>query len=167
MARGRACSAGMIMPSRDMLVRAAAPPGAVGRTFGIVTIGLQHRRHDRAVDVRLHAMDQGAPQWVFGISVILMIAIAVAGAWLGDRHVAAKRRERAGRLEAVEQVRRHQNFRYGGSGSCCCEIAGGREIARTRELGEELGRVAEGDPQRQAAPSCDALLVICLQHRRT
>ena len=28
---------GMIMPSRDMLVRAAAPPGAMGRTFGIVT----------------------------------------------------------------------------------------------------------------------------------
>jgi MFS family permease len=30
---------GLIMPSRDMLVRAAAPPGAVGRTFGIVTSG--------------------------------------------------------------------------------------------------------------------------------
>lgn len=32
------CS-GLIMPSRDMLVRAAAPPGAMGRTFGIVTTG--------------------------------------------------------------------------------------------------------------------------------
>ena len=30
---------GMIAPSRDMLVRAAAPPGAVGRVFGIVTTG--------------------------------------------------------------------------------------------------------------------------------
>src|SRR6185312_17263555 len=30
---------GLIMPSRDMLVRAAAPAGAVGRTFGIVTSG--------------------------------------------------------------------------------------------------------------------------------
>ena len=30
---------GLIMPSRDMLVRAAAPPGAVGRTFGVVTTG--------------------------------------------------------------------------------------------------------------------------------
>ena len=29
----------MIMPSRDMLVRAAAPPGAMGRAFGIVTTG--------------------------------------------------------------------------------------------------------------------------------
>jgi MFS transporter, FSR family, fosmidomycin resistance protein len=31
--------AGMIMPSRDMLVRAAAPPGMTGRVFGIVTTG--------------------------------------------------------------------------------------------------------------------------------
>src|SRR4029077_12023686 len=30
---------GLIMPSRDMLVRAAAPPGMMGRTFGIVTSG--------------------------------------------------------------------------------------------------------------------------------
>src|SRR5204862_502733 len=30
---------GLIMPSRDMLVRAAAPPGMIGRTFGIVTAG--------------------------------------------------------------------------------------------------------------------------------
>jgi MFS transporter, FSR family, fosmidomycin resistance protein len=32
------CS-GLIMPSRDMLVRKAAPPGAMGRTFGVVTTG--------------------------------------------------------------------------------------------------------------------------------
>jgi len=30
---------GMIAPSRDMLVRGAAPPGAAGRVFGIVTTG--------------------------------------------------------------------------------------------------------------------------------
>ena len=30
---------GMISPSRDMLVRAASPPGAFGRVFGIVTTG--------------------------------------------------------------------------------------------------------------------------------
>ena len=30
---------GLIYPSRDMLVRKAAPPGAMGRTFGIVTTG--------------------------------------------------------------------------------------------------------------------------------
>ena len=30
---------GLIMPSRDMLVRATAPAGAMGRTFGVVTSG--------------------------------------------------------------------------------------------------------------------------------
>jgi MFS family permease len=30
---------GMIMPSRDMLVRAAAPPGQAGAVFGIVSTG--------------------------------------------------------------------------------------------------------------------------------
>lgn len=30
---------GVIVPSRDMLVRAAAPPGAYGKTFGIVSTG--------------------------------------------------------------------------------------------------------------------------------
>jgi MFS family permease len=30
---------GMIAPSRDMLVRAASPPGAEGRVFGIVSTG--------------------------------------------------------------------------------------------------------------------------------
>jgi len=31
--------AGLIMPSRDMMVRAVAPPGMAGRVFGIVTTG--------------------------------------------------------------------------------------------------------------------------------
>ncbi len=30
---------GIIQPSRDMLVRKAAPPGAAGRVFGIVSTG--------------------------------------------------------------------------------------------------------------------------------
>jgi MFS family permease len=37
------------------------------------------------------AMDHGAPQWVFGISVILMIAVAIV-ALVGDRRTAANRR---------------------------------------------------------------------------
>src|SRR6266567_2664644 len=80
---------GMIMPSRDMLVRAAAPPGAMGRTFGIVTSGFGIGGMVGPLMFGF-AMDQGAPQWVFGISVILMIAVAVV-ALLGDR-----RRHRAG-----------------------------------------------------------------------
>src|SRR5204862_5982461 len=81
---------GMIMPSRDMLVRAAAPAGAVGRTFGIVTSGFGIGGMVGPLMFGF-AMDQGAPQWVFGISVILMIAVAVV-ALIGDRRTEANRR---------------------------------------------------------------------------
>ena len=45
---------GLIMPSRGMLVRAAAPPGAMGRAFGVVSFGDEElRRIDRlAVDAQ-------------------------------------------------------------------------------------------------------------------
>src|SRR5437868_6349212 len=81
---------GLIMPSRDMLVRAAAPPGAMGRTFGIVTSGFGIGGMVGPLMFGF-AMDQGAPQWVFGISVILMIAVAVV-ALVSDRRSEAKRR---------------------------------------------------------------------------
>ena len=90
---------GLIMPSRDMLVRAAAPPGAVGRTFGVVTTGFNFAGMLGPLMFG-YIMDQGAPRWVFLGSMIFMTITALA-AWLGDRYVAAKRRERAGRLEAV------------------------------------------------------------------
>ncbi len=85
---------GLIMPSRDMLVRAAAPPGAVGRTFGVVTTGFNFAGMLGPLMFG-YIMDQGAPRWVFLGSMIFMTITALA-AWLGDRHVAAKRRERAG-----------------------------------------------------------------------
>jgi MFS family permease len=66
---------GLIMPSPDMLVRAAAPPGAMGRTFGIVTSGFSI---GGVVGPMMFGfiMDRGAPQWVFGASVIVMILTA-------------------------------------------------------------------------------------------
>jgi MFS family permease len=85
---------GLIMPSRDMLVRAAAPPGAVGRTFGLVTTGFNFSGMIGPLMFG-YIMDKGAPRWVFLGSMIFMTITALA-AWLGDRHVAAKRRERAG-----------------------------------------------------------------------
>lgn len=91
---GAGLLSGLIMPSRDMLVRAAAPPGAMGRTFGIVTSGFGIGGMVGPLMFGF-AMDQGAPQWVFGISVILMIAVAVV-ALVGDRRAAANRRRRAG-----------------------------------------------------------------------
>jgi FSR family fosmidomycin resistance protein-like MFS transporter len=74
---------GMIMPSRDMLVRAAAPPGAVGRTFGIVTTGFSI---GGTVGPMLFGwiMDRGAPRWVFGASVVFMV-LTVTLALIGDR----------------------------------------------------------------------------------
>jgi MFS family permease len=90
---------GLIMPSRDMLVRAAAPPGAVGRTFGVVTTGFNFAGMLGPLMFG-YIVDQGAPRWVFLVSVIFMVITALT-AWLGDRRVAARRRERAGRLEAA------------------------------------------------------------------
>ena len=81
---------GMIMPSRDMLVRAAAPPGAVGRAFGIVSLGLST---GGMIGPMLFGwiMDQGAPRWVFGASVVFMV-LTVALALIGDRSSLGRRR---------------------------------------------------------------------------
>src|SRR5438067_3016418 len=90
---------GLIMPSRDMLVRAAAPPGAMGRTFGIVTSGFGIGGMVGPLMFGF-AMDQGAPQRLSGISVVLMIAVAIV-ALVGDRRAAANRRDRAGQPAAA------------------------------------------------------------------
>jgi FSR family fosmidomycin resistance protein-like MFS transporter len=86
-------SSGLIAPSRDMLVRAAAPLGAQGRAFGIVSTGFNI---GGAVSPLLYGflMDQGQPRWVFGASVIFMI-VTVAMALLEERGALRKRR-RAG-----------------------------------------------------------------------
>jgi MFS family permease len=89
---------GLIMPSRDMLVRAAAPPGAVGRTFGVVTTGFNIAGTIGPLMFGF-IMDRGAPQWVFRVSVIIMALTAVV-AWVGDRRAAANRRRRTARATA-------------------------------------------------------------------
>ena len=60
---------GVIAPSRDMLVRAAAPPGAAGRAFGIVSTGFNF---SGILAPLLYGfiMDQKMPHWVFGASVV-------------------------------------------------------------------------------------------------
>jgi MFS transporter, FSR family, fosmidomycin resistance protein len=80
---------GMIMPSRDMLVRAAAPAGAMGRAFGVVTMGLNFGGMIGPLMFGF-LMDHGAPRWVFGASVIIMITVA-AVALIGDRHQTRRR----------------------------------------------------------------------------
>jgi len=80
---------GLIMPSRDMLVRAAAPAGAVGRTFGVVTSGFNIGGMVGPLMFG-YIMDHGMPRWVFGMSVIVMVTVALV-ALIGDRHAARAR----------------------------------------------------------------------------
>jgi len=63
---------GVIAPSRDMLVGAAAPAGAAGRAFGIVSTGFNL---GGIMSPLLFGwiMDQNAPHWVFGASVVFML----------------------------------------------------------------------------------------------
>jgi MFS transporter, FSR family, fosmidomycin resistance protein len=80
---------GFIQPSRDMLVRKAAPPGAAGRVFGIVSTGFNI---GGVVGPLMFGwlMDSGAPRAIFGAAVAFMAATAVLGIleerrprWLG------------------------------------------------------------------------------------
>ncbi len=74
---------GVIAPSRDMLVRDAAPPGAAGRAFGIVSTGFNL---GGIISPLLFGwlMDQNLPYWVFGASAAFMI-LTVLLALVTDR----------------------------------------------------------------------------------
>lgn len=63
---------GVLTPSRDMLVRAAAPAGAAGRAFGIVSTGFNF---SSILAPLLYGfiMDQQMPHAVFGASVAFMV----------------------------------------------------------------------------------------------
>jgi MFS family permease len=78
---------GVIAPSRDMLVRNAAPPGAAGRAFGIVSTGFNF---SGILSPLLYGwvMDQNMPHWVFGASVVFMV-LTVLLALATDRKPAA------------------------------------------------------------------------------
>jgi MFS family permease len=69
---------GIVQPARDMLVRKAAPPGAAGRVFGIVSTGFNI---GGIIGPALFGflMDRGAPRWIFGAAVIFMLATATLG----------------------------------------------------------------------------------------
>jgi MFS family permease len=74
---------GVITPSRDMLVSNAAPAGAAGRAFGIVSTGFNL---GGIVSPLLFGwiMDQNLPRWVFGASVVFMV-LTVLLALVTDR----------------------------------------------------------------------------------
>jgi MFS family permease len=67
---------GVIAPSRDMLVRNAAPAGAAGRAFGLVSTGFNF---SGMLSPLLFGwiMDQHLPHWVFGLSAVFMVLTVV------------------------------------------------------------------------------------------
>jgi MFS family permease len=87
---------GVIAPSRDMLVRNAAPPGAAGRAFGIVSTGFNI---GGIISPLLFGwiMDRGLPHWVFGASAMFM-ALTVLLALATDRNPKATIGKSGGKL---------------------------------------------------------------------
>ena len=67
---------GMMQPFRDMLVRRAAPPGAAGRVFGIVTTGFNF---GGIIGPLLFGwmMDHGSPRSVLMGAVVFMTLTAL------------------------------------------------------------------------------------------
>jgi len=85
---------GIAGPSRDLMIRAAAPKNATGRVYGVVYSGLDS---GLAVGPLLFGlmMDAGKPQMVFAtIAFFLMLAIATATG-VGSRTRAASNEVRA------------------------------------------------------------------------
>ena len=71
------CS-GLIQPSRDMLVRQAAPPGAMGRTFGLVTTGFSV---GGTIGPMLYGilMDRGQPRQIYYVgAAFMLVTVALA-----------------------------------------------------------------------------------------
>jgi MFS family permease len=80
---------GLIVPSRDMMVRNAAPAGAAGRAFGIVSTGFNLGGIASPL-LFGWIMDQGLPHWVFGVSVVFMVMTVILA-------LATERNPQAGR----------------------------------------------------------------------
>jgi MFS family permease len=79
--------AGVIAPSRDMLVREAAPPGAAGRAFGIVSTGFNFSGIASPL-LFGWIMDQNMPHAVFMVSAGFM-ALTVILAFFTERKAKA------------------------------------------------------------------------------
>ncbi len=83
---------GLAGPSRDMLIKRAAPPGATGRVYGTVYSGLD-LGFALAAPLFGALMDHGHPGTVFhGAAVALLMGVASAG--LVGQGIAARQRAR-------------------------------------------------------------------------
>lgn len=79
---------GMVAPSRDMLVRAASPPGAEGRTFGIVSTGFNFGGVAGPILFGL-LLDRGMASGVLWASVGFMVLTTII-VLLQEQHRSAK-----------------------------------------------------------------------------
>ncbi len=79
---------GIIVPSRDLLVKAAAPADAVGRVFGIVTTGFNFGGII-GPPIGGALLDHRMPEWIFFISAVFM-AVTIAVALAVDKQAARK-----------------------------------------------------------------------------
>ncbi|PPR71285.1 MAG: hypothetical protein CFH03_02136, partial [Alphaproteobacteria bacterium MarineAlpha3_Bin2] len=62
---------GMIRPARDMMVRAATPPGGVGKAFGFFSTGMSISGASAPI-LFGGLVDRGNPEWVFYSIAIFM-----------------------------------------------------------------------------------------------
>jgi FSR family fosmidomycin resistance protein-like MFS transporter len=70
---------GVMLPSRDMIVRAATPPGSFGKVFGFVTTGF-HIGGIIAPLIFGQFLDRGAPRWVFFyIAICSVVSVLTVG----------------------------------------------------------------------------------------
>src|SRR5438270_2998399 len=81
---------GVIAPSRDMLVRGAAPAGAAGRAFGIVSTGFNFSGIASPL-LFGWIMDENAPRWVFGVSALFLVLTVVLALFTDRNPEAASR----------------------------------------------------------------------------
>jgi MFS family permease len=75
---------GIIMPSRDVIVREATPPGAFGRVFGFVTTGFNVAGIIAPL-VFGALMDHGGPAWVFYIAAATSVVAVITVVTLPKR----------------------------------------------------------------------------------
>ena len=62
---------GIIRPARDMMLRAAAPKGSVGKVFGFVSAGISVGSAVAPIPFG-YMLDAGRPEWVFYLMAIFM-----------------------------------------------------------------------------------------------
>jgi MFS family permease len=75
---------GLAGPSRDMLIKRAAPPGATGRVYGTVYSGLD-LGFAVAAPVFGTLMDRGAPAWIFHGAALALAAGVLSASAVGLR----------------------------------------------------------------------------------